>query len=745
MDTFSAFSTSPSANAAAFHVNEGNPGGVTPSGGMTGVGGGVSSTSHLSNTCTTNGLLANGNFGKISSSALFTTSANPSTLMHSSRGSNTNGGSRSSSPINFTDSSVNGIVTGNLRVPLGTIHMSSTMDCSTNTYDLGESTLESITQTLSVLQNIAEGRHFGQWNDMLDPQKPFESGRKISAALNKTPLPARKEGVTILARGMTTPAHLTIVSHMEEPYRNEVRNLVLHDLLNQLSLAGNDPMPLCAEMLAELSRLNLVRLSGVAVAIERYLSEPDKRRAGIALLGRVAEYNRGSEAFCSALQATDALHQLYTMCKDPEYEYDISTITQLLSSNSEKSPGASLFCHCTIPLPAPVTCMHYFRSRDELVSGQANGTVVMWGGQKSNNTSLTPPNVSISPIERFPVSAQNVMTLSPDDVAEHAPVAMAGPQRGHYLVAAGMPYHIMHPYAAYLDIESSQHKRQSISSASLPQPLLCVMPCNEQTGEWSNGNVFFRPADRVITAVTALSNNTICSAESSLGGISLLVKPQETRTPKGGTSASSMLSQEHNIQLINSTDGRVVRTLANAHSDYITILSTREDDEVVLISGSRDKAIKLWDTRVNSAEISTIGTNGTTPLSSSSLSTRAMSTSVYKLESSIHTDTISTIYTFRNFIFTGSMDGSMLIWDGRRTATPVMSRRFISPILDIAALEGGRTVVATARGLYLIYLETMSAVHVVPNVAFTRLLSNDTGSVVFAAGTDGISVFSLRR
>ncbi|CCW61952.1 unnamed protein product [Phytomonas sp. EM1] len=745
MDTFSAFSTSPSANVAAFHANDGNPGGISPGGGMVGAGGGVSSISHLSNPGATNGILANGNFSKITSTALFTTSANQNALIHSSRASNTNVGSRGTSPINFADSSVNGVGTGSVRVPLGTIHMSSTMDCSPSTDSFGESTLESITQTLSVLQNIAEGRHFGQWNDLLDPKKPVESARKVNAALNKAPLPVRKEGITVLARGMTTPAHLTIVSHMEEPYRNEVRNLVLHDLLNQLSLAGNDPMPLCAEMLAELSRLNLVRLSGVAVAIERYLNEPDKRRAGIALLGRVAEYNRGSEAFCSALQSTNALHQLYTMCKDPEYEYDISTITQLLSSSSDKGPGASLFCHCTIPLSAPVTCMHYFRGRDELVSGQANGTVVMWGGPNPTSANASPPNISIGPLDQRLVSVRHVVTLSPDDIAEHSPVSMAGPQRGNYLVAAGMSYHVMHPYAPYLDTAASQSKRRSISGTPLPQALLRVMPYNEQTGEWGNGDVFLRPFDRVITAVAALSNNTICSAESSLGGNSFLAKSQETRTPKNCTTASSVFSQEHNIQLINSSDGRVVRTLANAHSDYITVLSTCEDDEVVLISGSRDKTIKLWDTRVSNSSAGSNVTNGTSSLSSPSLSAKALSASVYKLESSLHTDTISTIYTFRNFIFTGSMDGSMLIWDSRRTAAPVTSRSFISPILDIAALEGGRTAVATARGLYLISLETMSAVHVVPNLAFTRLLSNDSGSVVFAAGAGGISVFSLRR
>jgi len=140
--------------------------------------------------------------------------------------------------------------------------------------------------------------------------------------------------------------------------------------------------------------------------------------------------------------------------------------------------------------------------------------------------------------------------------------------------------------------------------------------------------------------------------------------------------------------------------------------------------------VKLWDTRINRAAAAATAGGGATPL--------------FMLDTSAIKDTITCIYPFRSLIFTGALDGSMFIWDTRRMAAPVATRTFTSPVLDITTMERSQVAVATARGLFLVALEPMLAVDVLPNAAYTQLRSNEAGTALFAAGSKGISIFSLK-
>lgn len=567
---------------------------------------------------------------------------------------------------------------------VSTLHFSTAIE--TDTFD-GDHILS---QTLSVLQDIAEGRHLVDWAAMLDVENPIASAEKIGAMLAKASATGRREGYTVLARSITSTRHLAIVSALEEQYRNEVRDRVLQELLRQLTNAGSDPMPLCAEMLAELSRLNLVRLSGVAAAVEQFLMEPNQRRAGFAVLGRVAEQTKGSEAFYRAIQSTKnkqvetLLRDLY---KEPQYEYDVVAITQLLGGEAAERNGVVLQHHTTLAQPAPVACLQYFRSRDELVSAHGNGSIVMWGGPNAQGD--VAPHCTVD----LPLNG--------------IPTAMAGSQRGQYLAVASMPCPESHPYAPYLEVRRQCQK--PLGSKNAPTvPCLCVLECSDPSGNWASGEVMPRPAETAITAVAALGNSIVCSAES-------------TPTATG---------VEYAIQLFNATNGQMVRSLSNVHNAHTTVLATCEDNELVLCSGSKDGCVKLWDTRINRAAAAATAGGGATPL--------------FMLDTSAIKDTITCIYPFRSLIFTGALDGSMFIWDTRRMAAPVATRTFTSPVLDITTMERSQVAVATARGLFLVALEPMLAVDVLPNAAYTQLRSNEAGTALFAAGSKGISIFSLK-
>ncbi|KAH9600633.1 hypothetical protein LSM04_007410 [Trypanosoma melophagium] len=576
--------------------------------------------------------------------------------------------------------------------------------------------LEELRHILRMLDDISHGRPHVVWAELVDPRQPVESARKITSALVRHT--ASPSAIEAIAACITTPAHLSIVAALEAPFRVQIRDAVLQELLTALTTTRNPgPMPVCSEMLAEMVRLNLVVLRGVATTLEKLLDSPDTRRAAIAVLGRLADQNRGDELF---LQVVQNVEPLVRRIKEPEYDYDCITIARLLGwSTAERTTGGttttaapSLVPVKTIEQSCTVTSMTYFRQRDELVSATCDGAVIIWG-------SPNPINGDVKPSVTIDLPQQCV------------PIAMDAAPRGNYLVVAGMPFPSGNLRAMMNESGngsgnnsnnnnnnntsngSGSSKKRNILSSPVKGPVLRFLTCNESTGSWANGEAITRKEHVTLTAVAALSNLVVCTAEST---------PTERLTDSG---------LQHDLLLLNGHTAQPLRRFEHVHDDYTTVLRVGEEGEHMLLSGSRDCVVKVWDTRSSSSggnrpSLSTaVGANINT--------TTGTFTPTHRLKHS-HTDTITAILPHRKALITASLDGSLLMWDTRRMSTPVWETHMTSPILDVAAAENGNIAVATARGLTLLSLESHRAQDIISNVAHTQLRSNADGTVIFAAG-----------
>lgn len=605
----------------------------------------------------------------------------------------------------------------------GTYHLRSTVEMNA----MDDKAMEALRRTLMVLQDIGDGGHLVNWADLIDPERPAESARTINATLSKPALQAtRSEDCRTIASLLTTPRHLSILRYLDDEYKSQVRDLLLQDLLGQMEQmeqvppASHTPMPHEAEMLAEMAALNLVRLNGVAATVDQLLAAPAKRRAGIALLGRVAEQQRGNEAFTKIIANSSIGNHLRGLYTEPGYEYDAIAITRLLYWSEAERSSARLLPVATLRQPAPVTALQYFGTRDELVTGQANGTVVLWGGPNSSGE----------------VPTKGTLDMPYDCV----PVAMSGPPLGNFLVVSGMPFPPNSPYAAC--VETRKHQRLAEGGSGLPTPssasptpVLRVLECSGDNGMWTNRDLITRPQGTILTAVAALPNSLICSAESAIESIT--GTPSSTAASAlaaggAGAGATSGAGVRHSINIYSGGTGRLEHSLNRVHAGYTTVLTACENSQFVILSGSRDATVKVWDIRRDggsSADPALVaGAGGALPL--------------HKLEPP-HTDTVTTLYTAGDYVFSGALDGSLFMWDMRRMRSPVGSKVFASPVLGVTGLEGGRFATSTARGLFLLTRENMGVLDVVPNVAFTQIQSNKAGNTVFAAGREGVTMFSL--
>ncbi|ORC87957.1 uncharacterized protein TM35_000192010 [Trypanosoma theileri] len=631
---------------------------------------------------------------------------------------------------------------------MGGLRPHTSMHFTAGPFDVGPSEaarLEELRNILRLLDDVSRGRHHVVWAELVDPRQPVESARKITAALVQHP--ASSGVIEAIAACITTPAHLAIVAALEAPFRVQVRDAVLQELLTALTTSRNPgPMPVCSEMLAEMVRLNLVVLRGVATTLEKLLDSPDTRRAAIAVLGRLADQNRGDELF---LQVVQNVEPLVRRIKEPEYDYDCITIARLLGWSTAERTGAggttttaaapSLVPVKTLEQSCAVTSMAYFRQRDELVSATCDGSVVIWGS----------PN---------PITGDVKPSVTIDLPQQCVPIAMDGPPRGNYLVIAGMPFPsgnlraMMNEGINGSDNNNSSNnnnnnttsngsgssKKRNILSSPAKGPVLRFLTCNESTGSWANGETITRKEHVTLTAVAALSNLVVCTAESI---------PSERLTESG---------LQHDLLLLNGHTAQPLRRFEHVHDDYTTVLRVGEEGEHVLLSGSRDCVVKVWDTRSSSsggnrAALSTAVAAGTTTTTGGTAFTPT-----HRLKHT-HTDTITAILPHRKALLTASLDGSLLMWDTRRMTAPVWETHMTAPIIDVAPAEGANIVVSTARGLTLLSLESHRAQDIISNVVHTQLRSNADGTVIFAAGGinnssnsssgagGGVTVYAVRR
>lgn len=343
--------------------------------------------------------------------------------------------------------------------------------------------------------------------------------------------------------------------------------------------------------------------------------------------------------------------------------------------------------------------------------------------------------------------------------------AMAGHRSGRYFVLAGHPPSPKSPYHQFFQgrrstlppvVATTPASPAAMNTSSTRQPVLFVLGFSEANQQWTSARMIPRPQHAVVTALTALSPTTMCVAESRLGGGPMLMGAGEKMeaSEDGG-------SVGHQLVLMDPMSSQVLRVLPHAHMDYITVLGSGvhiQSSDHVFYSGSRDKIVKVYDVRSQEMVVgSMVG----------------------------HRDTVSAIaFHHQHLILTASLDGMLHAWDNRNVSEPLSSRMFSSPVLDMVVLQPGSSTggggsagssvfangnsngnhpsgmmgsgdstfsdspqlaLATTRALYLLKIFPMDATDIIPNRCFTQLAANDEGSVLFAADTEGVHTFAVKR
>nr|CCD17444.1 unnamed protein product [Trypanosoma congolense IL3000] len=577
-----------------------------------------------------------------------------------------------------------------------TLHVTVTEDI--DSFD--EKQVEKLRRTLQLLEGISQGCHLINWKEIVDAKKPAESAQHISSMLAKpTILPSAVESI---AKCITTPEHLSIVAKLDPPFRVQVRDAVLRDLLNTLTTERDpSPMPVCSEMLAEMVQLNLVVLRGVSRTLETLLVDSTTRRAAIAVLGKLAERSRGDAVFARAVQC---LEPLLRNIEEPEYEYDRIAIGRLLNWNGMGNEVSlvreRVISH--VPYHCQVTSMAYVSGRDELASAACDGSVFIWGAQNAASKDVRP-------------------ATSIDLPQNYLPVALDCPPSGDYMVIAGMPIsalsqQVMIKATSGSGANGQVDKKRPAPPGRVKGPLLRFLTLNEDTGVWTSGETAVRRDNTTLTAATALANMVVCAAESC---------------PADRASESGL---QHSLVLLNACTPQPSLVFDRAHEDYITTLCVGDEGGNTIFSGSRDRVVKMWDIRGNS----------TCPVLSIGSIAGPYAEPPLRCVESAHNDTITAILPYRKELFTASIDGTLLMWDLRRLSGAVQEIRMAAPILDLAIAGCSCLVVSTVRSLNLLSLETLKLRDVVPNVTYTKLCTNYDGRVLFAAGSTGISVYGLR-
>lgn len=531
------------------------------------------------------------------------------------------------------------------------VHIGVQFDVSKERYDK----IDELCKLLVSLRDVARGKPLIDWDALVDANNPADSASQINAALGKCLQQHLGSSLAAIAKRISTPAHLSIVSMLEEKYRGRIRDDVLQRVLKELTTSGDETMPLCARMMAEMVRLELVLIRGVATTLDALLKDRASRRAAVAVIGQLAQLyqDEGNPAVLHIIHDTRATLE---SINDPSFEYDCNCVSRLAGWSPPPAASLVLFRSFRTPHLSNTISSAYFPGRDELVTGGSERTVAVWGG----------PTYGETPSATFQLPANTT------------PVSMDGSSKGNLLVVGCVT-------AARRDHTAS------VSSTSVVQGYIC-----SEHGTWTSGDAIKRPEKTIVTNVrcVAVKGAVICTGES-------------------------LDDSNHQVVFFNS-QGAETRKINRAHQDYITTIASCPENETMLLTGSRDMTVRLWDARIASS---------------------APPPSL--LDS--HKDTITSISSIRDVILTTSMDGVLKLWDVRRLKGELQEKKFASPILRSVCTTGTTAAVSTAQGLYMISLfPTLKVEDVIPNVRYTELKANHDGTVVFGCGAGCVDSYAVQ-
>jgi hypothetical protein len=628
--------------------------------------------------------------------------------------------------------------------------------------------ISELSKLLTTLRDVAKGKPLVDWDAVVAAavQDPVEGAKSIAQSLQRFPsqLPAHLSAV---AQRINAPERLAVVALLDEPFRSKVRDEVLQGVLKSLtsvtintenfmskrhastpppppistvdsdSSSGDQSqqqqdaddaegfVPLATRMMVEMIRLDLVLIKGVATTLDTLLRDRNARQAAVAVIGLLAE--RYAQTQCNAIRshhpAPAAAHG-----KGKQQPQQQSTT----SSNSTNDDGIlPMLNHVRSALQSAAADAAANSCGELDYDLNAIYRYMDWGHAPA--PSSTTSSASASPKDAYHSQHQTLVRVpKPLTTPHEAITSMAYFACRDQLVTGGaertisvwgsqvsgevpsasfqLPAHTT-PVSMDASIRGSLLAVGCVTSSKGGVPSSCVQAylCSD-SGAWTVGDVIKRPDRTVLTNVKCLAvkGSVVCTTETLLAAD----QPQ------------------HQVALFNAA-GHETRVFARAHADCITALGVSADSDHLIITGSRDATVRLWDVR-SPVTGSTNGA-GSSPTSSTG-----------HVVLNGHFDTITSIAPVRDVIVTTSLDGTMRVWDVRRTKTELCSKKFSSGVLKAVCTANLSAVVSTLRGLFLVsLLPTIEVDDVLPNVVCTDLRANFDGTVVFGASKDFISSFAI--
>lgn len=652
--------------------------------------------------------------------------------------------------------------------------------------------ISELSKLLTTLREVAKGKPLVDWDSLVATavEDPVEGAKVIAQSLQRFPsqLPAHLSAV---AQRINGPERLAVVALLEEPYRSKVRDEVLQGVLKALtsvtittesspsvtattatpsaaaqrtstpppppistvdSESSSDQqqtphllqqhaeeaegfVPLATRMMVEMIRLDLVLIRGVATTLDTLLRDRNARQAAVAVIGLLAERYAQSQSTAAA----SANNSKQGKSKQQQQQSSSTTTT---STNDEGILPMLNHVRSALQLAAADAAVNSCGELDYDLN--AIYRYMDW-----RHTPPPPPTAAAAPLQPAVVVASSSSTNTKDSAAPHlqtmvrVPKPLATPHEAitsmayfacrDQLVTGGaertisvwgsqvsgevpsasfqLPAHTT-PVSMDASIRGSLLAVGCVTSSSkgaVPSSCVQAYLCSD-SGAWTVGDIIKRPDRTVLTSVKCLAvkGSVVCTTETLLAAD----QPQ------------------HQVALFNAS-GHETRVFARAHADCITALGVSADSDHLIITGSRDATVRLWDVR-SPVTGSTNGA-GASPTSSTG-----------HVVLNGHTDTITSIAPVRDIILTTSLDGTMRVWDVRRTKTELCSKKFSSGVMKAVCTANLSAVVSTLRGLFLVSLmPTIEVEDVVPNMRCTDLRANFDGTVVFGASRDSITSFAI--
>lgn len=531
-----------------------------------------------------------------------------------------------------------------------------------------------------------------KWESILSQELTDVAADMIEEELKRLNAAERVTFLATISDDIISSDHADVISQLAEPAQSEIRDRVLKRLLDDLINEGKHSMSSCVSVLASMASNGLVRLSGIAATVDQLLRDPANRRAGFALLGCVAQSKPNCAELLTELASKNIEDILVSLYADPEYEADVVGITQVLR---EKSPIIRL-THVLHKTDAPPSSMQFCNAQNELISTHMNGDIQIWSC----------PTYMPSFFSTDCISSAKTLTLP----AGYIPTSIDHEKRTEtFCAVAAMTLGDVYPYKAFKRNPADAFPAGAAVDAHSARfdSAIFILARNADSELWQQKSCIPRPPSTFLTSLAILPNSLVAAAESPMY-------------------KASFLNPKHRISLLDVEGFNAVREIPEPHQDHVTALATCTSMPDLLLSGSRDTAVKAWDVRASNYHPILVSDQGS--------------------DTRTHTDTISAICTSNLAVVSASMDGSMALWDCRSMREPVIRRVFNSPVLSLSLAGDICVAVGTVNGIFLVPLDSLGAIDVFPNYAATALCRSADGSTIFSITNDPrIGVIRLDR